>query len=219
MKKRGGFLLFEVLIAITIAGIVAMIYTTMNYYSNIQSNMLKTVSTKQILDVVRSRLIQNASDIDSDGYFEFLADSNNTLPVSINLLNDSWGRLIYYYPIDLGSANSDTNYTQNIVSISPNANILARVISSGENGVLDTTSSDANAINDDIMIEIGIGETNHMKLYGGSEISTETRGYNNAIVSATAPTSPIKGQLWYDTTNEVLYMYNGTTWRDVSHSL
>lgn len=217
MIKKRGFLLFEVLIAISIAGIVAIIYTTMNYYSNIQTNMLKSVSTKQILDVVRSRLINSASDNDNDGYYELLADSNNTLPTAISLLNDSWGRLIYYAPIDLGSINSDTNYTQNTTQISPNENILARIISKGENGVLDTNSSDVQAMGDDIMIEIGIGETNHQKLYGGSEISTQTRGYNSAVVSATTPINPIAGQLWYDTTISKLKIYDGSSWSIVNN--
>lgn len=68
------------------------------------------------------------------------------------------------------------------------------------------------------MLEIGIGETNHLKLYNGSEVSTQTRGYNSAIVSPTEPVSPIHGTLWYSENNSTLYMYNSTdaNWTQIS---
>lgn len=216
---RSAYLLIEAIIAIIIAGVVATIFTTMNYYTNIQSNILKQQNTKTILEVVRSRLLASASDVDSDSYFELLKQQvDNTLPVSIGLGTDAWAKRIYYYTIDLGIANVvDATYADTSTAISPNANIAGRLVSSGEDMTLDTAATDSEAQGDDLMLEIGVGELNHFKLYGSSEITTETRGYNSAIISATAPASPINGTLWYDTVNSVLKIYSTSsgTWTEL----
>ncbi|MCK4974101.1 MAG: hypothetical protein KAR81_02530, partial [Sulfurimonas sp.] len=71
-------------------------------------------------------------------------------------------------------------------------------------------ATDSVAQNDDLMLEIGVGEVNHFKLYGSSEITAETRGYNSAIVSDTEPTTPINGSLWFDTISSKLKIYSQT---------
>lgn len=207
---KNGYLLVEAMIAIIIAGVVATIFTTMSYYTTIQANLLKHQNTKTILEVIRSRLINNAKDIDDDSYFELpKEDANNTLPVNIGLGIDAWAKRIYYYTYDFGIENDiDDNYADTNDTISPNSNIAGRLVSSGQDMVLDTNSSHDKAQNDDLMLEIGIGELNHFKLYGSSEITTQTRGYNSAIVSDTEPTTPINGTLWYDTNNAKLKMYD-----------
>lgn len=207
---KNGYLLVEAMIAIIIAGVVATIFTTMSYYTTIQANLLKHQNTKTILEVIRSRLIDNAKDIDDDSYFELpKEDANNTLPVNIGLGIDAWAKRIYYYTYDFGIENDiDDNYADTNDTISPNSNIAGRLVSSGQDMVLDTNSSHDKAQNDDLMLEIGIGELNHFKLYGSSEITTQTRGYNSAIVSDTEPTTPINGTLWYDTNNAKLKMYD-----------
>ncbi len=210
MKK--GFMLVEVMIAIVMAGIIATVLATMGYYTMIQANSLKLQNTKTILEVIRSRLVGLATDPDADSYFELLKqDVNSTVPVSVGLGKDAWGRNIYYTTYDFGIANViDPIYADTNTSISPNDNVLGRLISTGEDGILDTNATSSTAQGDDLMIEIGIGETNHLKLYGGSEITTQTRGYNSAIVSSTAPLTPTHGTLWYCDTNATLYMYNAT---------
>ncbi|MDX9756033.1 MAG: hypothetical protein RBT52_00805, partial [Sulfurimonas sp.] len=148
----------------------------------------------------------------NDSYFELLKEeADNTLPVNIGLGVDAWGKRVFYSTIDLGSANADALYAQNIISISPNTNIAGRLVSSGQDMILDTDKDDSIAQGDDIMLEIGVGELNHFKLYGSSEITTQTRGYNSAIVSATEPLAPINGALWFDTAVSKLKMYNSTT--------
>ena len=62
---RRAYLLAEAMIAVIIAGIVAAVFTTMNYYTHLQANVLKQQNTKTILEVVRSRLVNLASDPDS----------------------------------------------------------------------------------------------------------------------------------------------------------
>jgi len=206
---RKGYLLAEAMIAVVIAGIVATIFTTMNYYTHLQSNLLKQQNSKTILEIVRSRLLNSASDPDNDAYFELLKDDNNSLPVSIGLGTDAWGKRIFYAAIDLGTSDgTNAPYADTNTSISPNPNISGRLISAGENNIFETGVSDSSSQGDDLMLEIGIGELNHYKLYGSSEITTQTRGYNSAIVSVSQPISPIHGALWYDTNNSVLKIYS-----------
>lgn len=218
MKK--GFMLVEVMVAIIMAGILAAVLATMGYYTVIQGNTLKQQNSKTMLEVIRSRLLNLAANPDNDSYFELLKEeTNSTVPIVVGLGKDAWGHNIYYTTYDFGTHNVNATYADNnTTSISPNPNVLGRLISRGEDGILDTNASDSAARNDDIMIEIGIGETNHLKLYNGSEVTTQTRGYNSAIVSHTAPASPINGTLWYSDTNATLYMYNATdaNWTKIS---
>ncbi len=208
---RRGYLLAEAMIAVIIAGIVAAVFTTINYYTHLQSNMLKQQNTKTILEVVRSRLINLAQDPDSDSYFELLKEDNNTIPINIGIGTDAWGARIFYSTVDLGLSNDINNsYADTNTSISPNNNIAGRLISLGQNSILETTSLESLAQGDDLMLEIGVGELNHYKLYGSSEITTQTRGYNSAIVSGTIPLTPINGALWYDTTSSRLKIYSQT---------
>lgn len=209
MKK--GFMLVEVMIAVIMAGVIAAALATIGYYTVIQGNLLKQQNTKTMLEVIRSRLVGLAKDPDNDSYFELLKEeANSTVPVVAGLGKDAWGRNILYSTYDFFTDNNDTAYANTKAQISPNTNVLGRLISLGEDGVLQTDVNSSTAKGDDLMIEIGIGETNHLKLYGGSEITTQTRGYNSAIVSSTAPLTPTHGTLWYCDTNATLYMYNAT---------
>jgi type II secretory pathway pseudopilin PulG len=220
MKK--GMMLIEVIIAIIMAGALAAILATMGYYTIMQGNTLKQQNSKTMLEVIRSRLLNAAANPDNDSYFELLQeDENNTVPIVIGLGKDAWGRNIFYSTYDFGDANGNTTYAQNTVSISPNANVLGRLISRGEDGVLDTDSADSIAQNDDILLEIGIGETNHLKLYNGSEVTTETRGYNSAIVVATLgdlPVSAINGTIVFvrDTNTTLIYDSTIPEWVQIS---
>lgn len=212
-------MLVEVMIAIIMAGILAAVLATMGYYTIMQGNTLKQQNTKTMLEVIRSRLLNTASNPDNDAYFELLKEVNSTVPVVIGLGKDAWGHNIYYSTFDFGTHNANTTYADNnTTAISPNANVLGRLVSKGEDGILQTNATHSTAQGDDIMLEIGIGETNHLKLYNGSEVTTQTRGYNSAIISSTAPLSPINGTLWYCDVNSTLNMYNSTTmtWTKVS---
>lgn len=214
-------MLVEVMIAIIMAGVIAAVLATMGYYIMIQGNTLKYQNTKTILEVIRSRLVNSAANPDSDSYFELLKEeTNSTVPVQMGLGKDAWGHNIFYSTYDFGTLNIvDLNYTDNQVAIAPvsNLNIMGRLISLGEDGILQTNATHATAQGDDLMIEIGIGETNHLKLYGGSEITTQTRGYNSAIVSLSAdgfPASPINGTIVFHRDTNLTYVYdiNTTTW-------
>jgi len=217
--KKDAYLLFEAMVAIIIAGVIATIFTTMSYYYSIQSNLLKRQNTKTILEVSRSRLVNRAKDVDNDSYFELLKqEDDNTIPTQIGTGVDAWGKRIYYYTYDFGDENDDdSDYADTNDTISPNDNIAGRLLSSGDDMVLDTDENDSVAQNDDIMLEIGICELNHFKLYGSSEITTQTRAYNSAIVSATPPQNPYNGTLWYDTDNSKIKMYDeaNDTWIEI----
>lgn len=215
-------MLVEVMIAVIMAGIIAAVLATMGYYTMIQGNTLKYQNTKTILEVIRSRLVGLAKDADSDSYFELLKqETNSTVPVVAGLGKDAWGRNIQYTTYDFGVANAiDPLYADTNTSISPNSNVLGRLISLGEDGILQTLSTHTVAQGDDLMIEIGIGETNHLKLYGGSEITTETRGYNSAVVSLSTdpfPTSPINGTIVFHRDTNLTYIYDSnTTWVQIN---
>jgi type II secretory pathway pseudopilin PulG len=214
---RKGMMLIEVMIAIIMAGILAAVLATIGYYTIIQGNTLKQQNSKTMLEVIRSRLLNSASNPDNDSYFELLKEVNSTVPVIIGLGKDAWGRNIYYSTYDFGTHNTNPTYADNnSTSISINANVLGRLVSKGEDGILQTTAADATAKSDDIMLEIGIGETNHLKLYNGSVVSTQTRGYNSALVSTstTPPATPINGTIWFqrDTNRTMVYDSNTSTW-------
>lgn len=217
---RKGMMLVEVMISIIMAGILAAVLATMGYYTIIQGNTLKQQNSKTMLEVIRSRLLNQASNPDNDAYFELPKEAaDNTVPVSVGLGKDAWGRNVFYSTFDFGIHNTNATYADNnSTSISPNTNILGRLISKGEDGILQTQSTDATAKGDDILLEIGIGETNHLKLYNGSEVATQTRGYNSAIISSSPPASPLNGTLWYCDTNATLNMYNASTseWTQIS---
>lgn len=222
MKK--GFMLLEVMLAVVMAGVLAAVLATMGYYMTIQGNTLKTQNSKTILEVIRSRLVNLASNPDNDAFFELLEENaSNTVPIAAGLGKDAWGRNIYYSTFDFGIKNVvDLNYTDNnVTAISPNNNILGRLVSLGEDGVLQTDALDSVAQGDDLMLEIGIGETNHLKLYGGSEITTQTRGYNSAIVALSGdplPASPINGTILFlrDTNVTKVYDSNSSLWIQIS---
>ena len=221
MNMKKGFMLVEVMIAIIMAGVLAAVLATMGYYTMMQGNTLKYQNTKTILEVIRSRLVNSATDPDSDSYFELLKEVNSTIPVVIGLGKDAWGHNINYTTYDFGIPNNSNHlYADTNTSISLNANVLGRLISLGEDGILQTTSNDSTALGDDLMIEIGIGETNHLKLYGGSEITTQTRGYNSAIVSLSNepfPLSPINGMIVFHRDTNLTYIYDSnTTWVQIN---
>lgn len=219
---RKGVMLVEVMIAIIMAGILAAVLATMGYYTLIQGNTLKQQNSKTMLEVIRSRLLNSAANPDNDSYFELLKEVNSTVPVVIGLGKDAWGRNIYYATYDFGTPNTfNPTYADTNTTISPNANVLGRLVSLGEDGILDTLATDSLAQNDDIMLEIGIGETNHLKLYNGSEVTTQTRGYNSAIVALSTdplPASPINGTILFlrDTNVTKIYDINTSSWIQIS---
>ncbi len=205
----------EVAVAVVIAGLLAAAFTAMGYYMQASSNQLKIQNSKTILDVVRSRLLYLAKDVDDDSFFELLAaKDNSTVPMQAGIATDAWGQPIVYTEKDFGTANSvDHNYSFSTDAISPDPNVQGRLVSKGIDGILQTTASDINASGDDIMVEIGVGELNHFKLYGGSEIQTQTRNYNSAIVSDDAPSDPNTGTLWYESDTDTMYIYKAGTWQ------
>jgi type II secretory pathway pseudopilin PulG len=226
IKMRKGIMLVEVMIAIILAGVLAAVLGTMGYYTMMQGNTLKQQNSKTMLEVIRSRLLNAAANPDNDSYFELLKeDENNTVPIVIGLGKDAWGRNIFYTTYDYGTDNNNSTYANTKIQISPNLNVLGRLISRGEDGILDTDENDSVAQNDDILLEIGIGETNHLKLYNGSEVTAQTRGYNSAIVALSTddnatlfPNGPLNGTILFhrDTNETFIYDTNISAWIKIS---
>lgn len=69
-------------------------------------------------------------------------------------------------------------------------------------------------------ITMGNSDGNNHTVYGSMKINDvlDANGSTGSVAvhfSATAPTSPINGSLWYDSTNSLLKIWNGTTWLDI----
>ena len=192
-------------IAIVIAALLAGAFVSMSYYMQQSSDRLKYENSKIILEVVRSRLLHLATPANNHSCFDLPAhETDNTLPLNVGISTDAWGQELYY------EALQDCTTAQ---TIGPNDNVVARIISKGSSGTMHTDDTDTKASGDDLMIEIGIGELNHFKLYGGSEIAEETRNYHSAIFSNQAPNNPTTGTLWYNTDDDNLTIYDGDEWR------
>lgn len=164
-KSKKGYFLAEAMIAIIIAGSIATVYVSMSYYTNMQANMMKHQNTKTILDVIRSRVIHTSADVDSDNFYEPLKEDNNTeLPTQIGLGIDGWGKRIKYYSVDFNATNTNHTYADTNTSISPNSEIVVRLVSGGENLTIDTNETSSIAQEDDILLEISVAEFNSYKL-------------------------------------------------------
>jgi len=95
LKK--AYILAELAVGMIIAALLAGAFTAMGYYINITSNTLKHENSKIILDVIRSRLLHLAKDVDDDGYFELLMHEDGMgIPLEAGISIDAWGELKLY---------------------------------------------------------------------------------------------------------------------------
>ena len=104
---------------------------------------------------------------------------------------------IYYCTNHSGMGNSITVKDDPIKTVS---DISANVVSVANNSTnINTTAGSISNVNT-----------------VGSSIADVNRYANEYQISASAPSSPSPGDLWFDTTNNVLKNYNGTIWAGIT---
>ena len=97
--------------------------------------------------------------------------------------------------------------------------------SSNINSAVANASNINNAVSNSANINLAAGSIANVNLVGGSitnlnavaatlaDINTFSEEYK---ISATAPAGPSAGDLWYDSTNNVLKYYTGSIWESIS---
>ena len=81
--------------------------------------------------------------------------------------------------------------------------------------IADISASIVAAANNSANINLTAGSIGNVNLVGAS-IGDVNRYANEYSISATQPSSPSTGDLWFDTTNNVLKNYNGTIWAGIT---
>ena len=81
--------------------------------------------------------------------------------------------------------------------------------------IADISASIVAAANNSANINLTAGSIGNVNAVGAS-IGDVNRYANEYSISATQPSSPSTGDLWFDTTNNVLKNYNGTIWAGIT---
>jgi len=81
--------------------------------------------------------------------------------------------------------------------------------------IADISASIVAAANNSANINLTAGSIGNVNAVGAS-IGDVNRYANEYLISATQPSSPSTGDLWFDTTNNVLKNYNGTIWAGIT---
>ena len=81
--------------------------------------------------------------------------------------------------------------------------------------IADISASIVAAANNSANINLTAGSIGNVNAVGAS-IGDVNRYANEYLISATQPSSPSTGDLWFDTTNNILKNYNGTIWAGIT---
>ena len=99
------------------------------------------------------------------------------------------------------------NNTSNINAVSSNSSNITAVANNSSN----INSAVSNASN----INAAVANATNINTVSGS-INNVNTFVNTYFISANAPGSPTNGDLWYDSTNDVLKNYNGSAWLGIT---
>jgi hypothetical protein len=155
LDNHKGFMTASLALMILVIPVATLI--GLRYYSTIQKGtqiQKKTVSYSH-LNTIKNWLIGQSRDADNDNYRELLKEgASNALPLSLPISGtDGWGRALKYYTWDLGAANANATYSQNVAA-PPVAGLIGRVVSPGMDGVFQTTNAHTAAQGDDLVFDI-----------------------------------------------------------------
>lgn len=226
--NRCGFALVGVILAM--AMIPAIILACLSIASHVRygAAMDRSLRTRNAMIAVQNWVIGQAKDIDGDTYYEPLKEgAGNTLPDSPipSFTVDGYGKPFRYCTWDLGSFNGNATYSQNNVA-PPSAGLVATLISSGANGVFETSCTDTAAKGDDLAvlvsdtaIKYGGAGTASGWTTNGTDVSQSNPtgkafifGALSMVPRALPPAVPVAGDFYYDILENAPKYYNGTEW-------
>lgn len=171
-----GYIL--ILLLFLILGLPLMILFSVNAVSDVKaaSSRMQSDLTMMRMGLIKTSIIRQSRDVDGDGYQETIKNESGSgavfvfepsvLPPTVDeggglssaiklATKDAWDQDILYCHWDLGSANSiDPSYSQNQLYDPPIDGLVARLISAGPDGRIQTGCNDPSAVGDDIVENI-----------------------------------------------------------------
>lgn len=159
MKNSGneaGFILFPLLfLMLSLPLLLVFSGDVITQAKNISANM-QTDQTIMRMGMLKMTIIRYSEDVDEDTFIEPLSpvddgSGKGRMPLKMNLVTkDGWGRDFDYCTWDLGILNTvDPQYSNNNSLPYLNGQV-ARLISSGEDGIFQTPACDSPTGGDDL---------------------------------------------------------------------
>ncbi len=161
----------------------------MAFMAFVSVNSWTWVPTSVEFQYYRSRSDHNTDANQLDQVFVYTLTSASWWTWSVTERN-TWAKAVAWTWINLafGSGN---------MTISADTTVLA-------------TQTDLNSKQDTLVSWTNIKSINSNSLLGSWDITL-----NDVKISSTAPSSPTEWMVWYDTTNDVLKVYDGTNWNEI----
>lgn len=159
LRKQAGFALLELLIFAAILPPALLVASRASDVVSKSSQFFKSSGTKNSLNVVKSFLVTQAGNPESDGIFELPKDasggSGGALPASLLLTtSDEWGTVYRYCNWDTGAPNAgNATLSQNAVG-APGGGVIGQVISAGKDKTFQTACGVTTAAGDDVLVNI-----------------------------------------------------------------
>lgn len=154
ITSQRGFTTISLAMMIMVIPTAALV--GMRFYNAVQKSaqIQKSSMSKSQMNNIKNWLLQNSSDPDADGRIELLKENTgNTLPLAVPMKStDDYGAAFKYYTWDLNLVNGNALYSQNVAA-PPIAGLVGRIISSGKDGVFQSTSASTVAAGDDILLD------------------------------------------------------------------
>jgi len=152
MKLKSGFTLIEIMFTLVL--LPSVVYGGIVLFNTIYESkkISQSLDTKNTMFLAKVLLIGRSQDVDSDGYPElFAASVSGGLPMGVPIsAKDKWGNDLKYHAFDRGSANSiDTQYAHD--GNNTGSDNIGVILSSGPDGIFQTSLSDVAALGDDLM--------------------------------------------------------------------
>lgn len=185
----------------TTAGSIANVNTTANAISNVNSvasNMTNVVSVDNNEANINSA-VSNAANI-------------TTVAGSIGNVNSTGNYIANVNTVasNIDDVNTVAGNNTNIITVANNNNNVASVASNIAN--VNTTASNISNVN---TTATNIASINN----ASANIDSINNFGDTYFVGDTAPTSPTEGDLWFDSSTDIMKVYNGSAWQSAGSSV